>query len=400
MMIAKNFNKIIFIILLFGILVSLLSTSIKTTYQVFFISMAESFGLTRGEFAISGTLFMAVFGFSSPVVGYIADRIGAKQTITLGMLLTGITFILMANSANFVAFAIFYGVIAAFAYTMISYVSLGILVDEISSPAIKGFMYALVTNGAALGFIILSPLWLTLEPVFSWQSIYTGLGIIFLIPLTLLSFWVMRMVTLPKKDEVIDSITFKQCLKLVFYNRNFYLLSLGFLGCGVTMAYVDIHLVSQLKDLELSKKIIGLSLAILGVTEFIGGLLAGYLCDRYRNNVVLFSFYLLRAFSVFVLYSYPTPTGVLIFAALFGLSFMGTVVGTSVTVLSIFGKEVKGFAFGFVWFFHQVGAVLATQIGANLYDVKGDYKLVLLITSIVALISALISLFITTPRDN
>jgi len=399
-------NKPIVLLIIFGITISLFSTSIKTTYQVFFVQMTESFSLTRSEFAISGTLFMAFFGISSPIIGYIADRIGARLTILFGIVLTGLLFILLSLSESFYLFAGVYGVGAAFAYTAASYVSLGVLVDEISSPKTKGLIFALVTNGAALGFIILSPLWLVSEAFFDWREVYFMLGLFFLVPMTVLCFWVFRKVKIgqgiPEQHPQILQLqqTFIERFRVVFSNRDFYVLAIGFLGCGTTMAYVDIHFVAQLKDLNLSSTMIGTSLAILGTMEFVGGLLAGFLCGRYNDSVVLASFYLLRALSVFVLYFYPNETGVLVFAALFGLSFMGTVIGTSVITLNLFGKEIKGFAFGFIWFFHQVGAGLATQVGANLYEINGNYQNVLLLIAFIAMFSGLVSCFLTSNQQK
>ena len=47
-------HALLLLIVGFGILVSLLSTSIKTSYQVFFVAMSDDFGLSRGEFACKG----------------------------------------------------------------------------------------------------------------------------------------------------------------------------------------------------------------------------------------------------------------------------------------------------------------------------------------------------------
>jgi MFS family permease len=390
-------HALLLIIVGFGILVSLLSTSIKTSYQVFFVAMSDDFALSRGEFAWSGTLFMAVFGISSPIVGYIADRIGAKQTIIGGLLLSGLLFLLMALTESFTAFLLLYGIGAAFAYTAISYVSLGVLVEEINAPKIRGLIYALVTNGAALGFVFLAPLWLYLEAFFSWRDIYLVTGLVFVLPITLLAILVLRFSRVDRAPEL--RLTASKApdylsarLRQVFGNANFYYLSLGFLGCGVTMAFVDIHLVAQLKDRAYSAHFIALSLVVLGVAEFVGGIAAGLLCDRYPARLVLSGFYLLRAVAVFILFAFPSQLGVLLFAGVFGLSFMGTVVGTSVVSLTIFSKQIRGFAFGFVWLFHQVGALLATQLGAHLYDLRGNYQLVLLVTGLIALVSALLVL--------
>ena len=394
------------ILITFGIIISLFSTSIKTTYQVFFVQMSEDFMRTRGEFAISGTVFMAVFGISSPIIGYITDRIGAKKIILWGVFATGLTFIVLSSLERFYLFSLLYGIGGAFTYTAISYISLGVLVDEFSSSKIKGLVYGLVTNGAALGFVFLTPLWLITETYLSWREIFIINGFFFLIPLLALCFFSLKRIGSLNNQNYIrvysaTKSSFNKRLISIFTNRSFYLLSLGFFGCGVTMAYVDIHLISQLKDLSLSAKFISVAMMVFGVMEFIGGVWAGYLCDKKRNKAsILVYFYLLRSLAVFVLFISPNALGVIVFAILFGLSFMGTVIGTSIITLDIFSKEVKGFAFGFIWFFHQLGALLATQLGASSYDLQGNYQLVLLVTALIALFSAIISSFLKTSTQS
>lgn len=376
-----------------GFMVTFLSSSIKTTYQVFFVQMTASFGLDRGGFAVAMAVFMLVFGISSPLVGYLSDRIGPSRTIKLGIALAGVAFIGCGVSDSFAVFVVLYGVVAAFGLTAMSYVPMGLLVDRTMAEQRKGLAYAFLTNGAAIGFIVLSPLWVFIQGYLSWQHVYTGLGLFFLFPMLLAVHFGLPDTPAPTTAQGVAAPPFLSRLKLVFATRPYYALLFGFAGCGVTMAFIDVHMVAYLQDLKLSPGQISATLVVLGVTELVGGLIAGWMCDRYPKGLVIAGFYLLRASAMFVLYLFPTPLGVMVFSALFGLSYLGTVIGTSMYTLALFGPHHKGFAFGIIWLSHQVGAFLSTQLGANAFDWFGNYTWTILVTGGVAVMSFLISMF-------
>lgn len=381
-------------VLVVGFTVIFLSSSIKNTFQVFFVQMAESFGQSRGSFATAAAVFMLAFGIASPIIGALSDRIGPKRTIQLGLILAGLAFLGCASFDSFGLYIFFYGVIAAFGLTAMSYVPMALLVDQSFSEQRKGLAYATLTNGAAIGFAVLSPVWVFAQEYIAWQQIYLVLAALFLMPLLLVVH-----IYLPEGSPqstatavAAPELPFAQRLKAVLRRRPFHALMLGFFGCGVTMAFIDVHMVAHLQDLALSPGQISVALTLLGVTELAGGFLAGWMCDRFAKGRVIAGFYLVRAASLLVLLVVPGVTGVWLFAALFGISYLGTVVGTSMYTLSLFGKQLKGFAFGIIWLVHQLGAFVSTQWGANMFDWFGSYQWTVLATGIVALASFIISL--------
>jgi len=387
------------LIVLIGFAVVFLSSGIKTSYQVYFVEMADAFAQSRGGFAMAAAIFMLTFGIASPIVGSLSDRIGPKRTILLGLSLSGFAFVAAALINHFWVFVFLYGVVAAFGLTAMSYVPMGLLVDQSFDKKHQGLIYAVLTNGAAIGFMVMSPLWVFTQGVYNWQQIYFALGIIFLWPLYLMVKNYMP-ADAPASVDVAKQTSFGQRTRQIFRVRPLYVLMFGFTGCGVTMAFIDVHMVAHFQDIGLSKAQVSTALVVLGALELVGGFLAGWMCDRLPKSYVITGFYLLRAASLGVLWLFPNMFGVLLFAAMFGLSYLGTVVGTSMYTLNLFGKEVKGFAFGFIWLAHQIGAFLSTQIGANIHDWYGNYEWTILITASIALISALVSLLFLKPNPE
>lgn len=374
---------------IYGLLIALMGSSIKNTYQVFINTMSNDFSLSRGDFLTSGAIFMIGVGIFSPVVGALSDKFGVKTTIYFGIITTGIAFLAISFTDDFYLFVFLYGVVASFAYSAISYIPLGIIIYKNIPSGSRNLVYALVTNGTALGFIFLSPLWLLLEDYYSWREILFALSLIFLLPLMLYSKYIFGCTSTSVDSNVAE--TSKASKTKFHFNPIFYLLIFGFFGCGLTMAYIDVHWVSQLKDFNYEAKTLSMFLIVFGVLEFAGALIAGKLLDKYNNVIILSSCYFLRLLSLLVILLFEGGVSIIIFAIIFGLSFMGTVIATTAIAVRNFPAN-KGFVLGLIWLSHQIGAFISVKYGGVLYDANSNYDAILLLTACIALVSTIISL--------
>lgn len=404
----RSANLVLCVVVTFAVV--FLASSIKNTVQVFFVSMADSFDRSRGQFAIAVSLFMVVQGVASPVIGGVVDRFGSKATIRGGVVAAGVSFLLCAGLPSFGAFVIVYGLLAGLTFTAMSYVPLGVLVDDLFAKHRRGLIYAALTNGTAVGFILLSPLWVALDPYVSWRTVYMVLGLVFLGPLLLLMKSAFPAagpgaITEPGDGTAVDTpaltaapLGTRAKLALLLRSRVFFALALGFFGCGVTMAFIDVHMVTHLQENGVSRSVVSLSIALLGITELGGGLFAGYLCDRISKCQVIAGAYLLRAVALVILSMSDSSLGAVVFTSLFGITYLASVIGTTLYALDAYGPGTKGFAIGLIWLFHQLGAFLSTQLGANAFDAFGSYEMVVVVSAIVALGSAVLT-WALLPRD-
>lgn len=362
-----------------GFLVMFLSSSLKGAYQIYFTDILASFNVGRSEFAVSGSLFMLMIGIMSPVVGAMSDRLGPLRTVLAGSLAAGLTFTgISLFSTSLWAFIIGYGLFAAFALTAMTYVPMGVLVDRLFASSQKGLAYAIVTNGTAIGFIVLSPFWIWLAPQVSWQSTFLGIGLAFLIPISGVLWAVSRT---PVPVSASSDADAPGTWRGVLSDYRYYILGLSFMSCGATMGFVDVHLVPFWQGHDVPRVAMGASLSLLGILELVSGLLAGVLATRFSKSLLLGSFYLIRALSMAMLLSSDSTVTTYIFAALFGISYLGAVILTSAYCLDFYGPKIKGRAFGGIFFVHQIGAFLTVQLGAMSYDATRSYD-----TTIVALI--------------
>lgn len=384
-----NTRRAAFLVLL-GFVVMFLSSSIKGVYQVYFTDIAAHFGAKRGEFALSGSIFVLVTGLVSPLVGGLSDKYGPLKTVLAGSVVAGIAFVAMAVfSHQFWVFSIFYGVLGAFALAAMTYVPMGIMVDRLFEQKSKGFAFAIVTNGTSFGFILLSPLWIWIQPQMPWTTVFLIVGLIFLIPISL-SLAVAS--TVPIRAPSSADTSAPGTWRAVLSDSRFYILAASFVSCGATMAFIDVHIVPHWQDIGASRTNMGASLSTLGILELISGLAAGWLATRYSKNWLLCGFYFVRTAAMLALLTDSQFAGTYLFAVLFGISYLGTVVLTSAYCFDFYGAKIKGQVFGGLFLVHQIGAFLAVQLGAIGYDMTQSYQPVIVGLAVATAFAGMISM--------
>jgi predicted MFS family arabinose efflux permease len=81
---------------------------------------------------------------------------------------------------------------------------------------------------------------------------------------------------------------------------------------------------------------------------------------------------------------------VTIFAAVMGLTWLGTVPLTSGLVAKVFGTRHLGTLFGVCFMSHQVGSFLGAWLGGFVFDVTGSYSLIWEATVVAGVAAALL----------
>jgi MFS family permease len=393
---SKTEQALIYRLVALGFLVMCLSTSVKSVYQVYFGQLTDHFGGKRADLAWAGAIFMLVTGLMSPIVGALSDRFGPLRTVLLGVLVGGAALITMClQPESLVAFVLAYGVGAAFAMAAMTYVPMGILVDRLFEQTKKGLAYAVVTNGTSIGFIVLSPFWIWIQPQVSWTTTFLATGIIFVGPIAALVWLAARSADAAGlgRAPLPSGNTKPSAWREVRSDPGFYVLAFGFFGCGATMAFVDVHLVAYWQDAGTSRSQMGLSMSLLGVLELASGLLTGWLAIRCGKHSLLAIFYALRSVAMCLLLSDLHEVQTVGFATIFGASYLGTVVLTSMYCFERYGGAIKGQVFGMLFLVHQLGAFASVRLGAASFDASGNYRTAIVALTVVTISAAVTSWF-------
>jgi len=150
-------------------------------------------------------------------------------------------------------------------------------------------------------------------------------------------------------------------------SRAFWILFATFFVCGAsTNGLVQVHLIPMCLDFGIPQVQAASLLAAMGIFDFFGTIVSGWLSDRYDNRWLLFWYYGLRGLSLlFLPFSDFSFYGLSLFAMFYGLDWIATVPPTVRLTAQRFGAERANLVFGWVFAGHQLGAGTAA-FGAGL----------------------------------
>jgi len=180
-------------------------------------------------------------------------------------------------------------------------------------------------------------------------------------------------------------------LALACRHRGYILLTLGFFTCGFQLAFIATYLPGYLVLCNMPAGLGAMALALIGLFNMIGTWTCGWLGGRVRQQYVLGWLYFVRSLAIILFFFLPkTDASVLGFAAVMGLTWLGTVPLTSGLVAKIFGTEHLGTLFGICFLSHQIGSFLGAGIGGVVYDLTGSYTPLWIATALAGLVAALL----------
>jgi MFS family permease len=199
--------------------------------------------------------------------------------------------------------------------------------------------------------------------------------------------------------------TLKAALSEASVTPGFWLLTIGFFVCGFHVAFVGLHLPAYIADQGIGLQIFGKTVSpaqlggwaigLVGLFNIAGSVIWGWLGGRYKRKDMLALLYLLRTL-VFVLFLILplSSASILIFAAMLGFLYLGTIPLTSGLVGYIFGPAYMATLYGIVFFSHQVGSFLGGWGGGKLFDLTKSYDAMWWISVALGLTAALLNLLI------
>lgn len=153
----------------------------------------------------------------------------------------------------------------------------------------------------------------------------------------------------------------------------------AFVPLDTQTLFIATHLPNFVAICGLPPSVSAQAIALIGVCNAIGTLVAGYLCQRWGNSTVLALIYFLRTAAIALFFILPVSVETtLVFAAAMGFLWLSVVPPVSGLINSLFGSANFGALFGVMFLSHQVGAFLGAFLGAWLgglsYEWSGSYS--------------------------
>ena len=365
-----------------GGLILLIGMGMRNTFGLFLQPMSLDLDLPRQAFSLAIAIQMLVWGVSQPIFGGLADRYGAARIALLGGLFYVGGLLLMANATGPWALHGGAGVLVGLGISAAGFAVVLGPVGRAFPPEKRSMALGIASAGGSSGQLVMAPIAGGLIGDIGWVGALLVLAAIaaLIIPL---AFGV-------RGKSVADAVS-ANSLSEASRHTGYWLLCGGFFVCGFHVTFIATHLPPFLSDNNLSPMIAATAIALIGLFNIFGTLASGWLGGKFRQKHVLSFYYLARAIVIGGFLVFPvTETSVLVFAALIGFLWLGTVPLTSGLVASIFGPRYLGALFGIVFFSHQIGGFLGAWLGGYLFDLTGSYDLVWMIAIALGVMAAIL----------
>ncbi|MDQ2090914.1 MFS transporter [Marimonas arenosa] len=396
-------------VLIVGCLIILISFAIRASFGVFQIPIAEEFGWARSEFSMAIAIQNLFWGIGQPLFGAIAEKIGDRRAIVIGALTYAAGLVLSSHAVTPTAHQL-YEILVGFGIAGTGFGVILAVVGRASSDANRSMSLAIATAAGSAGQVIGAPMAEWLLTWFSWQTVFVIFAAMILAALLALPF--MRAPAAASRAELAESMG--QILMKAFRDPSYTLIFLGFFSCGYQLSFITAHFPAfvtemcgpiasggLLHDLGITttSRLGAMAIALIGLANIGGTLIAGWLGNRYSKKYLLAAIYTGRTLvsAAFILVP-MTPATVVLFSVAMGSLWLATVPLTSGLIAHIYGLRYMGTLYGIVFFSHQLGSFLGVWLGGRMYDIYGSYTAVWWVGVGVGAFSAIVHLPVRERR--
>ncbi len=390
-----------------GCVISAVILGIRATFGVYLDPVVDSLGSDRGSFGLAIATQNLMWGLSQPIAGAIADRFGTARVLAVGALGYAVGTFAMATASSPGVFLLTAGVVLDMATGAASFSLVLAAVGRMAPPDRAPMALGIVTAMASVGQFVLIPLAQWLVASFDWRTA-ASVGGVLALSVTVASSPFRGAATdhqTPPDARVVRTggparrtrppVPLWDELRRAAHSRSLRLLNVAFFVCGFQLTFIGTHLVSYAGDVGIATNVAATSLAIVGLFNIAGSLIAGYLGGRCSKTRLLSAIYALRTVAMLVFLLAPkSSASVVVFGAAMGMLWLATVPLTGGIVNGLLGTTHSGTMFGLVFVGHQVGAFIGAWMGGELADRTGTYLPMWLISLGLGVLAAALHLLI------
>ena len=358
------------------------------TIGVFAIPLSKNFGWGMDTIMGGLTIFTLVAVIASPLIGYVADKIGSRKTALWSLLLFGLTFIAFNfNTGSKVFYYALWGVMAI--------TGAGTL-PMTWTRAINNWFNQ--NRGLALGFSLLgtglfgafAKLYaFSLIENFNWQTAYIGVGLLPILIALPIAYFFFRDVDDPKvahkvaqlraevpshKEVSKSGMTVAEALK----DWRFWLLSCCFILISFAVGGPIPNLENLLSNKGFDTADAVILASIIGYAVLFGRLIGGFLLDRFWAPAVAFLLLSVPAISCYLLQGADlTYTNALIAVIILGFGAGVEYDLLAYLVSRYFGMKNYAAIYGFLYGFFALGAGFGPVVFGKFFAETGNYDVIL-----------------------
>ncbi len=390
------------------------AAAFRSTTSVLFEPLESEFGWTRSQTSLAVTINLLLYGLTAPFAAVLMERFSVKKVAlaALGLIASGT--LLTVYMSEVWHLVLLWGVLVGLGTGGLALVFASIVANRWFVKR-RGLITGIFSAAYATGQLVFLPMMAHLVMEVGWQTgslVVAGFAIV-VIPLFFVFFKNRPSdvgVLAYGAENVIASSTepprtFASTFTVLFIaakSKEFWVLAGTFFVCGwTTNGLIGAHFIPAAHDHGMPATTAAGLLAVVGIFDFVGTILSGWLTDRFDSRILLAIYYGLRGLALlsvpFVLGPTVEPP-LLFFVIFYGLDWIATVPPTIELIRRYFGLERTGIIWGWVFATHMVGAAVAALFAGVIREVQGSYFIAWITAAVLCIVATVAMGLIRKPE--
>lgn len=380
------------------------AAAFRSTTSLMFEPLETEFGWSRSETSLAVTLNLLFYGLTAPFAAVLMERYSVKKVAMVALSLIGLGTFLTVFMSELWQLVLYWGVFVGAGTGGLALVFASVVANRWFVSR-RGLVTGIFSAAYATGQLVFLPLLANLVTDLGWQwgSLVVSGFVALVVPIFALLFRNRPSdVGARAYGATDDADTYNESPRTlastfsvlfeVAKTKQFWVLGATFFVCGwTTNGLIGAHFIPAAHDHGMPATTAAGLLAVVGVFDFVGTILSGWLTDRFDSRILLVIYYSLRGLALFSVPFVLGPTvepPLIFFVVFYGLDWIATVPPTIELIRRYFGLAKTGIVWGWVFASHMVGAGIAAAYAGIIRDLQGSYLVAWITAALLCLLAA------------
>src|SRR5690348_11089002 len=246
------------------------------------LNTATGLGIATISFAYAVAQLM--WGVIQPLAGAVADRYGPARVLAAGLVVMALGTALTPFMHSTLGLVAALGILAACGSGAGSFSVLIGAASRHFTPRQRGKAAGVINAGGSFGQFVFAPISQALIQAVGWMGALWSLAALTLGALPLVGVVATKA---PAHHDAASPSQPWNAVREAMRDRSYLLLHAGFFTCGFHIAFLVTHLPGEVNLCSLPASVASTSLALIGISNVVGSLLAGTSTARFRSKHIL-----------------------------------------------------------------------------------------------------------------
>jgi MFS family permease len=348
-------------------------------YTVFLVTFIDAFGWSRAEVSLAYSISQVVTGVSSPLVGWLVDRLGPPRLVLMGGALLTVGLLANAGATELWHIVVLYGVVMTLGANCLGLV---VFVPLLSRYFVhnRGMAVSVVQSASGFARAFSAPVTTLMISGLGWRGAYLWQGIfmgIILLPLAGLFRGVGQGGGRRAHDG--QGWTVRQAIR----TPHFWLLFLVYMCTGIGSFVVSLHQLAFAVNIGFDKLYAAWVVGMGAFLSLPGIILTGTLSDRVGREVSAVVTYGVSIVGVVFALMITSPDQHLLLwlhACCFGLTWGARGPAITAKTADLFPGPNLGAILGVISIGTGLGSAIGSWLAGFVFDTTGSYRVAFLLS--------------------